>query len=217
MCINRIIKKMHEQDSGNLVIEASFVLTITVVMIAVLINLGFMLYEQNLLEATAHETATEIANVYSSLCRDPEIGYVNDSNFYKTNLYRYVTNYFNSTQDNKAIRKGQWFALYKIRKGNLIEDEPKNIKVDIERRANSMLMNQVVVTITSEYEIPLTRLWGGKNKMVFTANARANCIDLLDYFGTVSMIEDDIIKKLDKFTERFTKFINTFDFSSLVK
>lgn len=217
MKFKNIMQRIHKEKSGNLIIEASFVLTITVVMIAVLINMGFMLYEKTLIEVTANETATEIANVYSSLCRDPEIGYVNDSNFYKTNLYRYVTNYFTSSQDDKAIKKGKWFALYKIRKGNLIKDEPKDIDVKIERRPGSLLMNQVVVTITSEYEIPLTKIWGGKNKMTFTATAKANCIDLLDYFGTVSMVEDDIIKKLDKFTERFTKFINTFDFSSLVK
>ena len=52
--------------------------------------------------------------------------------------------------------------------------------------------------------------------MTFTVTGRSNCIDLLDYFDTVMMVEDDFIKKLDKFTERFTKFINTFDFSSLV-
>lgn len=217
MKLKDIVQKLHKEKSGNLVIEASFVLTFTLVMIVVLINLGFILYEQTLIDATAQETATEIANVYSSLCRDPEIGFVNDSNFYKTNLYRYVTNFFSSSQDNKAIQKGKWFALYKIKKGNLIKDEPKDIVVDIQKRPGTLLVNQVVVTITSEYEIPLTKIWGGNNTMLFTATAKANCIDLLDYFGTVSMVEDDIIKKLDKFTERFTKFINAFDFSSLVK
>ena len=201
-------------EKGNVVIEASFVLTITVVMIVVLINLGFIIYEQTLLETTANETAIKIANVYSSLCRDPEVGYVNDSNFYKTNLYRYI---FSENQDDKAVKKGEWFALYRIKKGDLIKDEPTNVEVDIEKRPGSMLQNQIVVTITSEYKLPLTRLWGGNNKMVFTAKAKANCIDLLDYLGTVSMFKDDVVKMLDKFTERFTKFINTFEFSSLVK
>mgnify|MGYP003304483977 CR=1 FL=1 len=140
----------------------------------------------------------------------------NNSNFYKTNLYRYVTNFFTSSQDDKARHKGEWFAKYKIEKSNMIKDEPK-VYVDVRRRPGSLLVNQVVVTITSKYEIPLTRVWGGNNKMVFTAIGKANCIDLLDYMGTVSMVEDDFIKKLDKFTEKFTKFVNTFDLSSLVK
>lgn len=192
-------------------------MSITVVMIAVLINLGFILYEHTLLDATATETASNIANVYSSICRDPDIGYVNDSNFYKTNLYRYVTNFFNSGQDDKAVKKGQWFALYKIKKGRLIKDEPKSIQVEVKRRPGTLLLNQVVVTIKSNYSIPFTKIWGGDNKMTYTATARANCIDLLDYFNTVSMTEDAVIKKLDKFTGTFTKFINAFDFSSLVK
>ena len=97
-----------------------------------------------------------------------------------------------------------------------MKDEPKNINIDVEGRKGTILLNQVIVTIKSEYSVPLSQIWGGNNKMTFTVTGRSNCIDLLDYFDTVMMVEDDFIKKLDKFTERFTKFINTFDFSSLV-
>lgn len=215
--LKRYLLKAAKNEDANVVIEASFVMSIAVVMVVVLINLGFIVYEQNLLESTANNTASNIANVYSSLCRDPEYGYVNDVNFYKTNLYRYVTNTFNSSMDNKAIRKGEWFSLYRIKKNRLIKDEPKAVTIDVKRRPGSLLLNQVIVSITSEYSLPLTRIWGGNNKMTFTATAKANCIDLLDYFDTVMMVEEDVIKKLDKFTSTFTTFINTFDFSSLVK
>lgn len=207
-----------KDESANAVIEASFVMSIAVVMIAVLINLGFILYEHTLLESTANKTASNIANVYSSICRDPEIGYVNDSNFYKTNLYRYVSNFFTSSLDDSSVRKGNWYALYTIKKNNMIKQSDKSeVNVEVKRRNGSILINQVVVNIQCEYAIPLTRIWGGNNKMTFSATGRANCIDLLDYFDTVMMVEDDVIKKLDKFTSTFTKFVNTFDFSSLVK
>ena len=210
-------KKINMKDEGaNFVIEASFVMSIAVVMIAVLINLGFITYEHSLLQATANKTASNIANVYSSICRDPEFGYVNDSNFYKTNLYRYVTNFFTSSSDDRASRKGAWYSLYNIKRNKMMKDEPKNINIDVEGRKGTILLNQVIVTIKSEYSVPLSQIWGGNNKMTFTVTGRSNCIDLLDYFDTVMMVEDDFIKKLDKFTERFTKFINTFDFSSLV-
>ncbi|WP_316608191.1 hypothetical protein [uncultured Ruminococcus sp.] len=210
-------KKINMKDEGaNVVIEASFVMSIAVVMIAVLINLGFITYEHSLLQATANKTASNIANVYSSICRDPEFGYVNDSNFYKTNLYRYVTNFFTSSSDDRASRKGAWYSLYNIKRNKMMKDEPKNINIDVEGRKGTILLNQVIVTIKSEYSVPLSQIWGGNNKMTFTVTGRSNCIDLLDYFDTVMMVEDDFIKKLDKFTERFTKFINTFDFSSLV-
>lgn len=210
-------KKINMKDEGaNVVIEASFVMSIAVVMIAVLINLGFITYEHSLLQATANKTASNIANVYSSICRDPEFGYVNDSNFYKTNLYRYVTNFFTSSSDDRASRKGVWYSLYNIKRNKMMKDEPKNINIDVEGRKGTILLNQVIVTIKSEYSVPLSQIWGGNNKMTFTVTGRSNCIDLLDYFDTVMMVEDDFIKKLDKFTERFTKFINTFDFSSLV-
>ena len=221
---NRKMKKffkdrtVFKDENANVVIEASFVMSIAVVMIAVLINLGFILYEHTQLEATANKTASNIANVYSSICRDPELGYVNDSNFYKTNLYRYVNNFFTSSLDDSSIRKGRWYALYSIKKNNMIKQSDSSIvNVEVKNRHGSVLINQIVVNIKCDYSIPLTRIWGGNNKMTFSATGRANCIDLLDYFDTVMMVEDDVIKKLDKFTTTFTKFVNTFDFSSLVK
>lgn len=213
----KTFKDNFKDENANVVIEASFVMSITVVMVAVLISLGFILYEHTLLESTANKTSSSIANVYSSICRDPEFGYANNTNFYKTNLYRYVTNFFTSSLDDTSIRKANWFALYHIKKHRMIKNENPSVSVDIKNRNGSILLNQVVVTIKSDYAIPLTSIWGGNNKMTFSATSRSNCIDLLDYFDTVMMVEDDVIKKLDKFTETFTKFVNTLDFSSLVK
>lgn len=204
-------RRMTEKENGNVIIEASFVMTIAVVMVAVLISLAFVVYEQTLLEATANAAASKVANVYSSTARDPEIGYVSDVNFCKTNLYRYLSDFFSSNMSNASTRKGQWFSLYSIKKNRLIMDDPKSVDVEVVGRNGSMLLNQVVVRIKSEYAIPLTLVWGGNNKTTFSVEGRATCIDLLEYFDTVSMIEDDVIKKLDKFTERFTKIINTVD------
>lgn len=214
--LSRWMKQSKDQD-GNVIIEASFVMTFAVVLIAVLINIGLILYEQTLLEATANDTAAKVANVYASLCREPEFGYVSDSNFYKMNLYRYLKNFFNSSLDSVSENRGVWYSLYRVKKYKLMKDSQPNFVVDVKGRKGSILLNQVEVSVESRFQIPLTAIWGGDNETVFRAVARANCIDLLDYFDTVMMIEDDIIKKLDSFTETFTRLVEVLDFSSLVE
>jgi len=204
-----------KDENGNVVIEASIVLTIAVVMVAVLINLGMMLYNRNLMENVATNTAVNIANVYSSTYRDPMMGYMDDSEFYKTELYRYLANVFTSAHDETAARKGTWYAKYSLKKNEISKIEDPRIGVDIVRKPGTLIQHQVVVTIEAKYDAPLTAIWGGNNKATYTVEGRADCIDLLDYFNTVGTVNDTVISKLDDFLERITKIIGIFDLSSL--
>ena len=204
------MKKIKSQN-GNVVIEASIVMTISVVMVVVLINLGFIIYQQSLINSVAQSTATNIANVYASNYRDPFYGYMDESEFYKTNLYRYVGNIFTSNQDESATRKAEWSALYKLKKGSLINDDKIKVSADVVRKKGTLVQHQVVVTVESEYEIPLTAIWGGENKMKYKTVARADCVDLIDYFNTVDTANEVVISQLDGFLEKFNKFIGIFN------
>jgi len=205
----------YKDEKGNVVIEASIVMTIAVVMIAVLINLGIMLYNRNLMETVATNTAVGIANVYSSTYRDPMVGYMDDSEFYKTELYRYLANVFTSNHDETAQRKGDWYAKYSLKKHEISKIENPRVNVQIVPKPGTLIQHQVVVTIEAKYEAPLTAIWGGNNKATYKVEGRADCIDLLDYFNTVGTVKDTVISKLDDFLENITKIIGVFDLSSL--
>lgn len=202
-------------EKGNVVIEASIVLTITVVMIAVLINLGIMLYNKNLMDTIATETAVDVANVYASTYRDPMYGYMDESEFYKTDLYRYVANIFVSTHDNAAERKATWYSLYSLKKRQLSKIEDPKINVEVIKKPGTLIQHQIVVEIEAEYAMPLTAIWGGNNKTVYKAVGKADCIDLLDYFNTVGTVKETVLAKLDKFLDHFIKLVSIFDLSSL--
>lgn len=204
-----------DTERGNVVIEASIVLTIAVVMIAVLINLGFMTYQQNLLDTVAKEAAVDVANVYTGTFRDPMYGYIDASEFYKTELYRYIENFFASTQDDAAKRKAEWYSLYRLKKNQLMEFEDPDVDVQIVRKPGTLLQHQVVVTITAKFEMPLTAIFGGDHKATYVATGRADCLDLLDYFNTVGMANEALLGKVDDFLETFNKFVKIFDLSSL--
>ncbi len=202
-------------EKGNVIIEASIVMTIVVVMVAVLINLGIMLYNRNLMDSVATEAAINVANVYSSTYRDPLYGYMDDSEFYKTELYRYVSNFVFSSQDDSAQRKATWFTLYSLKKRSLSEIESPKVEVKVVRKQGTIIQHQIIVRIEAKYEMPLTAIWGGDNKTSYVAEGRADCLDLLDYFNTVGTVKETVLSKLDKFLDHFIKFINIFDLSSL--
>ncbi len=204
------MKKVKSQ-SGNVVIEASIVMTISVVMVVVLINLGFIIYQQSLINSVAQSTASNIANVYSSNYREPFYGYMDESEFYKTNLYRYVGNVFTSNQDESATRKAEWSALYKLKKGSLINDDKIKVSAEVVTKKGAVFKHQVVVTIESEYEIPITAVWGSESKMKYKTVARADCVDLIDYFNTIGTVNEVAISQLDGFLEKFNKFMGIFN------
>lgn len=205
----------YRDENGNVVIEASIVMTIVVVMVAVLINLGIMLYNRNLMGTVATDVAVDVANVYSSTYRDPIYGYMDDSEFYKTELYRYVTNIVTSSHDETAERKATWYAMYSLKKHEISKIENPKVDVRIVKKPGTMIQHQVVVTIEAKYDAPITAIWGGDNKAKYIVEGHADCIDLLDYFSTVGTVKETVVSKLDKFLESITKIIGFFDFSSL--
>lgn len=205
----------YKDETGNVVIEASIVMTIAVVMIAVLINLGIMLYNRNLMETVATNVAFDVANVYSSTYRDPMYGYMDDGEFYKTELYRNLANVFTSSHDETAERKATWYALYSLKKRDMSEIQDVDIDVRIDTKPGTMIRRQVVVTIKARFEAPFTAVWGGNNEVTYTVEGRADCIDLLDYFNTVGTVKDTVLSKLDKLLENINKVIGIFDLSSL--
>lgn len=199
-----------KKENGNVVIEASIVLTLTVVMIAVLINLGFMLYQKNFLNTVAEESAVNAANVYASTYRDPIYGYMDDSEFYKTDLYRYVTNIVTSSQDRAGERKAEWYSLYRLKKGEIAKFKEPKVRVQVIQKPGTIIQRQMVVEIEAEFEMPFTAIWGGDNKATYTAVGKAECVDLLDYFNAVGTVNETLVSKLDKLLSHFIKLTSLF-------
>ncbi len=198
-------------ENGNVIIEASIVMTITVVMVAVLINLGFTIYSRNVMRTIAYDTAVDVANVYANASRDPMYGYIEASNLKQTELYRGLTNLFTSTYDEVAERKAKWYGLYSLKRKSLTEFEASDIEVSVVRKPGTLIQRQIVVTITTEFSAPLATIWGGDNKSEYAVQGRADCLDLIDYFNTIGLVKDEIISRVDKFLDHFDKIIGLFD------
>jgi hypothetical protein len=204
---------MNKNESGNIIIEASIVMTIAGVFILVLINLGMILYQRVLVDTVANDAATQVAHVYALTYRDPFYGYIDESEFYKTELYRYVTNVFTKDLDEKNSRKAEWYGLYRLKKGEVWKGTNPRVKAEIIRKPGTLIQHQVVVTVEATYKIPFTIFWGGENSAEYKAIGKADCIDLLDYFNTVDIVNDfaeDHTKELE-FVRKIKKFIDFYD------
>jgi hypothetical protein len=202
---------MRRNEDGNLVIEASIVLTLTGVFIVVLINLGLILYQRALADVAANDAATRVAHVYAFTHRDPFYAYLNETEFRKTDLYRYVGNIFTNNLDNTSSRKAEWFGYYRLRKGAVLQTEP-TVTAEVIGKPGVLLTKQVVVTIEVDYSIPFTVIWGGNNRTTYTAVGKADCFDIIDYINMVDMAVDfvDDLTKQFKFFGQFNKILSFF-------
>ncbi len=202
-------------EKGNVVIEASIVMTIAVVMVAVLINMGTMLYHKNLMNKVATETAVNIANVFSSTYRDPMYGYIHDSEFYKVELYRHFFDIFTGSYDEIMEKRAEWYAIYSLQKGRVSKLKNPKIEVDVISKPGTIIQQQVVVTIQASFDVPLAAVWGGENETTYVAVGKADCIDLLDYFNIVGTAKEALLDKLDTFVKDISKVLEIFNLESM--
>ena len=102
---------MIKDEKGEVVVEASIILTLTVVFITVLIYLGFYIYHYTHMQVVANQAATNVAQIYSSEYKDPIYGYISETEFYKTDLYRNLTNVFTDSLDKANINVEYLYAF----------------------------------------------------------------------------------------------------------
>lgn len=79
--------KMLLNEEGNTVIEATFVVTICIIVVFVLLVIGFIFYQENLLQSVANQTANGIARTYPYSKKDPVTGYIGENNLADQGLF----------------------------------------------------------------------------------------------------------------------------------
>lgn len=191
-----------KKDSGEVVVEASIVVTIALIFITVMLFIGIALYQQTLLTAVANHTAVSIAQVYSNSLKDPFTGYVDVDGVYDTVTY-------NNMKDDAYIsvleQKATALAKYRLKSSSLIASEISNVDVQIVKKANELLKSQIVVTIRDKYSIPLVGIFGNNDSLVsFVATGRADCVDLLEYLNGVEAIGDPEGSNITNISENYT-------------
>ena len=77
----------NKRENGEVVVEASIIVTLVFIVISIMFYIGMVLYQQTAISTVANRTATNISQVYSNTLRDPFTGYVDPDNAYQSVTY----------------------------------------------------------------------------------------------------------------------------------
>lgn len=182
-----------KDENGEIVVEASFVFPLVIFVVFIIIQLGFIMYQQTLLTVVANETASSLAQIYSTPSKDPFVGFINTEELSKVKLYRNILNDAKNGIDKKA-----WFVKYRLAKQRLYRESGDfTIEIDFEHQPGTILQKTVVVKIEARYDLTFFRLFGVRDtSKVFRAEGRAECLDLLDYSSVLCLadnVADDVL------------------------
>lgn len=177
----------NKRENGEVVVEASIVVTIVVIFISVMLYIGMILYQQSLVSMMANQTASNIAQVYSNSLRDPFTGYVDVDKVYQSVTY---SNLKDDAYMDVIKQKADVFSKYRLKSSRMLANESSSVDVQIVKKPNELLKNQIVVTIRDKYDIPLVGFFGTDGIVEFSASGRADCVDILEYINGVEAISD---------------------------
>ena len=177
----------NKKNRGELVVEASIVVTLVGIFITLLLYAGMMLYQKTLVSTLANQTAANIAQVYSNSIKDPFTGYVDPDKVYQSITYSNMkTDAYLEVLENKADA----FAKYRLKASKILATGNPTVEVDIVKKPNELLKSQIVVTIHDKYDMPLVALFNGNTVVNFSASGRADCVDILEYINGVEAVGD---------------------------
>lgn len=175
-----------KRESGEVVVEASLVVSIALIFITVMLFIGIVLYHQTMLTSVANKTATSIAQLYSNSIKDPFTGYIDSESLYQEVNY---SDFKTDEYVQQIEAKANALAKYRLKSASMLEAEIVDVDVDVVKKPREVLKSQVVVTIKGRYNVPLVGFFGvSDGKTSFTVTGRADCMDLLEYVNGVEAI-----------------------------
>ena len=176
-----------KRESGEVVVEASIVVTLVMIIITIMMYVGMILYQQTLVSVMANQTASNIAQVYSNNLKDPFSGYVDPDKVYQSITYSNMkTDAYMSVVEQKA----NVFAQYRLKSSRILANGNTSVEVQIVKKPNELLKSQIVVTIRDHYDVPLVGMFGTSGLVEFASSGRADCVDVLEYVNGVEAIGD---------------------------
>lgn len=188
-----MIRKIKD-ESGNAVIESTFVVTTVMMVICVLLFFGFIFYQQTAIQAIANDTAVKIAATYSYECKDMDMGFISVGNKKDIKGISSPNLYYSLIRGNKesdAVKKAKWYAGAKMNQFRLLKND-QSTKVDVKIRdcKESIFRRECVVTVEESYAPPILKLLLPNNKIKFSSSGSAVITDYLDYYSTVTFINN---------------------------
>lgn len=194
-----------KDENGNSFIEATFVFTTALFLIALIIMFGFFYYQEVLLQTVADEVSTSISRTYPYELKDPATGYIERKNLADQGLmessYWCVgsVGFFNDSKNHKEEQEAEKLVkrLLSDRRLMAASGGPR-INVEIGHSGLAAFQNEVKVTVSEDYYIPFASFFGIKNSTITVSkSSRSLCYDVIGaegYYQTIMEFADLISK-----------------------
>lgn len=211
------MKALLDDEGGNSVIEAIFIVTLTVLFIFIVIILGFVYYQNILLQTVANQTAVSIARTYTYENKDPVTGYIPSANLHDLGFKESSYLLFGGEKNMKEAEEMKRLAGKLEKNNRLISYSGNSFIVDDKTKIRSsdavMFQKEVVVVLEAKYYVPLAGFFGVDDggKTIIRASGRALCADMMGLHSIDRTIDALVSTASDaapfKIIQRITKCI----------
>ena len=127
----------NKKENGEVVVEASIVVTLVLIVITIMLYVGMILYQQTLVSVMANQTASNIAQVYGNNLKDPFTGYVDSDRVYQSITY---SNMKTDAYMDVIEQKANVFAKYRLKSSRILATGNTSVEIDIVKKPNELLL-----------------------------------------------------------------------------
>ena len=180
------MKSIISRDDGEVMLEAVFGITVTIIVLAMLLSLGFYLYQRTMVGIVANDIAEEVVLTYKyknvSDATEITLSDVQGVSKYRYSLFGSSHRKANQTKADNLLEK-------ELDLTSLVSEKYKP-KVSIKEISDDVGRSHFEVTVTASYNIVLQELMNsmGMNlPMTISSTVRVEKVDVSNYVNTVKM------------------------------
>lgn len=208
-------RKIKEAESGELMIETTIVLIMTIFIMLFILSLGFYFYQSTIYGIIANETITEISDTYK-FNGAVEADNITEDDLKNLNYFRLVKNWIGITTNDKYKKTAEDLISDRTKASSLSlkkNNEIRDVILDVE--SDKYGRNHLVLTIESKAEIFLggaLEFFGFDSDLEITTVAVGECYDLSAHMNTIRYIKLlDSLTDDNRASELIGKFKSTID------
>lgn len=179
-------ERKRENESGVIMLEALIVYMVTIFLLFFILALFSVFYHLWNMQTIANETAALVAQTYKLEDSPVDTGSVSLKQLCDMDEYRYVLGN-SKALERDAVSRIKDYAEGRLDHTSFVKKvvEPK---ISAEVKSHALASRHIEMTLSESFQVPFGDIldyFGYDSTITYEAKAYANCIDVIDYIGTV--------------------------------
>lgn len=175
------MKKLMKKESGEVMIESTIVIVITLLMLVWILGVGFIYYQKYVVCIATNELAKKVAVTYDSPDSDIIMGYVSANDVSGKRIY------FTSDVTQENEERADSYMKYMMDKANLF-GTVKDVDVAVEHIDDATSRSHVKVTTECTFDTPFgifLEFFGMSGTTTYRVSSYADSTDVQGHLSTI--------------------------------